>query len=246
MNNSSGIKSNSYMIHINDMFSLCIYKINEVNEYQKINQYLTEEEKKYTENLKFEKRLYSYLIGRYTAKRAIADFCNIGSLDSIEIKQGVFYQPYISSKGLNDVDISLTHCNHIGGAVAFSKSIMMGIDIEQVLTKNIEVISTQCSKSEILMIKNIFKKEEVGLTINWCLKEAMSKAIKTGFAASIDMFEIKKIEQYEQCYIAEYEKFGQYRSIAVNFDEYICAITIPKEIMSDEIICMMRKIQSSL
>lgn len=193
---------------------------------------LSNEEKKTFKTLKYEKRINSFMQSKISSKKAVGGLIEYYDYKSIEIKNGVFSQPYIVCDKSNNVNITISHCDKLGVAVAFSEKNCVGIDVEEIDEKNIEAITSQCTEKEIEFINSTFNKKEIGLTAIWCSKEALSKIIKTGLTLSLEILELDNIKVVDNYIISQYKNFHQYKCISWRVQDEICSLVLPKELLN--------------
>ncbi|MHC1683108.1 MAG: 4'-phosphopantetheinyl transferase superfamily protein [Clostridiaceae bacterium] len=195
-----------------------------------VNSTLHQDELDYFKTIKYQWRKESFLLGRYTSKKLISDLTGENNLKNIIIKNGIFNQPTLIYKKLNNMNISISHCNNFGLAVAYNDQIFIGVDIEKVDINKNEVYEKASTDYE----KNLFLDERVSynlvLSIIWASKESLSKALKLGFTSSLKVFEVKSIIEKEGYYISTYVNFPQYNTISIFIEDYIFSIAFPKEL----------------
>ncbi len=183
----------------------------------------------YFNNLKFDRRKRSYLIGRYAAKQALSSLLHEKDLTTILIEQGVFSQPIVIYGGMNNVQVSITHCDEQGAAIAFPEAHPTGIDIERIAPDKREVFESQITKIERDIISRLPYPYEMMLALLWTAKEALSKALRTGLMTPFELFELSTLE-VENGYITTYFKnFAQYKTLSFTLDQYACSIVYPKK-----------------
>lgn len=197
---------------------------------------LSNEEKCIFTSLKYEKRINSFLQGKISSKKAIGNLINYYDYKSIEIKNGVFSQPYVVCDKVSNVNITISHSDKLGVAVAFSEKNCVGIDVEEIDQKNIEAMISQCTEKEMAFINNTVNKKELVLTAIWCSKEALSKIIKTGLTISLEILELENIKVVDNYMISQYTNFHQYKCISWRMQDEICSLVLPKELLNDNFI----------
>ena len=197
-------------------------------DFQMAQDILHHEEMAYFQTLKFEKRRNSYLIGRYAAKQALAAFSKEKDLGKIIIQWGILNQPIVSYLYNNNIQVSITHCNEIGAAVAFPETHPMGIDIEKVNSDSRNVLENQITQREKELIRNSSCSYDRMLTVFWTVKEALSKTLKTGLTTPLSIFELSRIELNHDHAISFFENFGQYKAISFNLSSFVCSLVYPK------------------
>lgn len=206
--------------------TLCICFFRSMADYQEIIQYLHAQERNYYNTLKLEKRIRSYLMGRFAAKQAVAALISEGNLKNIFIKPGIFSQPIIVSN-MQNIQVSITHCDDFGAALAFPEVHPMGIDLERICPNQSNALKRQITVEEEEKISSLPFSYETGLTLLWTVKEALSKVLKTGLTTPFKVFEISKAEPHDEYIICYYKNFGQYKAISFTIGSYICSIIYP-------------------
>ncbi len=206
---------------------LCLCEFTTFANYKELAGFLHPQERKYYETLKFEKRIKSYLFGRFAAKKAIATLIRDDNLTKTLIQAGIFNQPITTYEDKQNIQVSISHCDNFGAAIAFPEVHPMGIDIERINIEQNEAIERETTESEIKLIKELHFPYEKMLTILWTVKEALSKVLKTGLMTPFKIYEIDKIEIRHNYLLSFYKNFAQYKAISFIIDDYICSITYP-------------------
>lgn len=172
-----------------------------------IRKWLSLEEQSRYEQFGSQKRKGQYLLGRIAAKIAIkrlitknpeifslpssADIAEnevvIGNLENGAPKITKIHESLCNF--LQELGISIGHSNDFATAVAFLKPISCGIDVEKISASKIRALQKVQLSGETLLEENA-----ENLTVAWCLKESLSKALGTGFAQSFENFRIKELE----------------------------------------------------
>lgn len=188
-------------------------------------------EKTYYSTLTHQKRQYSYLLGRYCAKQAVAAYKNFPVLfPEIHIQHGLFQQPILSHPTLSNIQVSISHTEMVGAAIAFSEIHPMAIDIEILSPSKVETIKTQMTDAE-KRFPPVFSGSETELmTVLWTAKEALSKVLKCGLTIAFELLEISKITQEGNFILSEFENFHQYKALSFSLSHSICTIVYPKQV----------------
>jgi 4'-phosphopantetheinyl transferase len=189
--------------------------------------FLHPQERKYYETLKFQKRIKSYLIGRLAGKKAIAALTGTNDLSRILIQAGIFTQPIVTCENQSNIQVSISHCEDFGAAIAFPEAHPMGIDLEQINVKQNKVIEREVTESEITLVKRLPFPYEVMLTLLWTAKEALSKVLKTGLMTPFPIFEVDQIEFRQDYMMSHYKNFAQYKAISFILGACVCSIAYP-------------------
>lgn len=211
---------------------LCFCEFSEINAYQATTQIFHPREKKYYDGL-FSKRARSYQIGRYVAKRAVAALTGEKEFRNILVEQGIFDQPVVTCRVRSNVQVSITHCDGLGAAIAFWENYPMGIDIERINLEHSNLLEGQLTEQEKELIKTLPYPYQAALTIFWTSKEALSKVLRTGLTTPLYIYEVSKVEVYHKFIISYYLNFTQYLTVSFVSEPYVCSLTFPKNIKID-------------
>lgn len=206
--------------------ALCCCYFSGKTDYEGVIPYLHSYERNYFNTLKFQKRARSYLMGRFVAKQAVALLTDEENLANILIQSGVFTQPIVASSETN-TQVSITHCDDFGAALAFPEAHPMGIDLEIINSKQRATLEGQVTELEKQQIVSLPIVYDVGLTLLWTAKEALSKVLKTGLMTPFDIFEVSKMELYDHYIMCYYKNFPQYKVICFTISNYMCSIAYP-------------------
>jgi 4'-phosphopantetheinyl transferase len=190
--------------------------------------YLHPNEMNYYLSLKQEERVKNYLAGRYAAKRAVSSFENNENLQRIIIEQGIFGQPIVVLSNSRNIQVSITHCDEFGAAIAFMEKSPMGIDIEGIDINQISTLESQITIMEEELIKTLAYPYEAALTLFWSAKESLSKILKTGLTSPYQIYEINQVYVRDGVIINFFENFPQYSTVSYIFGNYVCSLTYPK------------------
>lgn len=175
-------------------------------------------------NLQHSKRQQSYLLGRYCAKQAIGANIKPTEPTRIWIENGVFQQPVVHHALHPGMQVSISHTDSLGAALAFPEAHPMAIDIEMVCSSKSDILKTQLTAAEISICK-----EEIGkLTLFWTAKEALSKVLRCGLTAPFELFEVSIIATHVDFTISHFKNFQQYQILSFYIDQSVCSIVYPK------------------
>lgn len=207
---------------------ICICHLPITADYLEVLQYLHSQELNYYETLTVEKRKKSYLLGRYSAKHAVSALVGEENPQNILIKQGFFNHPIVINTNNQNVQVSISHCDDIGAAVAFPEAIPMGIDIELLDPNKTNVLESQMTEKEKKLIKSFPYSYSAMLILLWTAKEALSKVLKTGMMTPFQVYEINYLTVKHSCIVSSFKNFTQYKGISFNLGCYVCTIVHPK------------------
>ena len=168
-----------------------------------------------------------FLLGRYSAKKAYAQLNQQDNLRNIEVKNGIFEQPFFAHN--SEFDVSISHTKGAGGAIVFDRTYPMGFDMELICNSKISALQAATKDEEIISL-NI--SPEKGLTIAWCLKEALSKAIRTGFTLPLELLQIEDFVKTndKNIFKCRFKNFAQYKGIAKIKGDYVVALAYPQQL----------------
>lgn len=211
------------------MAHFCFCQFSSLPEFEDIERFLHPDEIEYFKTLKYPKRQKSYLLGRYCAKNAVSSYTLEKNLTRILLKDGVFGQPLVCYANQPNIQISITHCENFGAAIAFPELHPLSIDIEKIRPEKKEVIESKLTEDEKKMVNELSCYDSAFLTIFWSAKEALSKILKCGLMTPFHIFELKRFEKRADYIIGFYKNFSQYKSISFEVSSYICTLTCPKK-----------------
>jgi 4'-phosphopantetheinyl transferase len=179
---------------------------------------------KYLEKIRVEKRRNDYLMGRCAAKHAVMKLKNLSCQTDFYITNGFFRQPIVYGQ---DVQVSLSHTEGVGVAVAFSKECIIGIDIEVVKKDNNDILQRVFTDHEKEIVKSFGLKQSIISTMIWSLKEAMSKALRIGFTTSPKLFEVYSMKEEDNCFFCKFTNFTQFQARTYVKQNKVFALVYP-------------------
>jgi phosphopantetheinyl transferase len=190
--------------------------------------FLHDKEQAYFDTLQYPKRQHSYLLGRYCAKQAVSSYLQNESMTSTLIENGVFHQPIVYHSHPTDVQVSISHTDSLGIALAFPAPHPMGIDVEIMNEANAATIQTQLTLAEQQKASQFLTNQPLFFTLLWTVKEALSKALKCGLTIPLEILEVEEIKQKESCWTSSFKHFQQYEACSFLLAETICSMVYPK------------------
>lgn len=227
--------------HEENLFSIgfCLSQLGFDELSQVYDKFLHKEEEAHFLSLQYPKRQYSYLLGRYCAKHAISMYCKINSLAEIRIENGIFQHPVVMQAPHNNTQVSISHTEGIGAALAFPETYPMAIDIEIISLKKADIIKPLLSSSEVNL--NMFETMEVHFMFLWTAKEALSKVLKCGLTVPFEMLEINSVRKVENIIVSDFKKFKQYKAISFYIKNLICSLVYPQSLNLEPQILALQK-----
>lgn len=186
------------------------------------------DEIKYYETLVFDRRKASYLSGRIVAKKAISELVSIDNIQSVFIDFGIFKFPVVKIANHSNIQVSISHCDDLAVALAFSEEHPLGIDVENINPDKLGTMKTMVSEKELALLSACKLSVLIGCTIIWSVKESLSKILKTGLTIDFKLLEIQSIEKSGVNYISTFRYFSQYKAISGQAGLFVCSIALPK------------------
>ena len=194
------------------------------------------EEIAYFNDLKYDRRKHSYLLGRASAKIALSSLSK-QPLNSILIDKGVFDFPIVRSVAYQNTQVSISHCDDIGVALAFPEHHPMAVDIERIKTDTGGAIRQQLTPHEIALAANCSLATAQGHTLLWTVKESLSKVLRTGLMIDPKALQIEASIKDGLVWRSTFTHCGQYRAVSQIYENYVMSIVLPERtLMSDEAI----------
>ena len=173
------------------------------------------------------RRRHGLLIGRYAAKRAIAALHPDLDPRAVAIRPGVLEQPVVSGEGIDSLGISLSHAGPVAVAVAFPEACPMGIDLERIRETHIELLTSQTTPAEReRLAARLAAPEAERLTRLWCLKEALSKALRCGLTVPLDFLALGSVDAAGLS--VTFAHFAQYRGLSLAGGTLAAALVLPR------------------
>ena len=207
---------------------LCLCRLHKTSDYSALLPYLHPKELDYYKTLPAEKRKKSYSIGRYSAKKALSALIGERNLKNTFIDRGLFDHPIVVNPNNQNIQVSISHCDDIGAALAFPEALPMGIDVERVDPDKKEVIESQMTEDEKELIKSFSCSYSTLLVLLWTVKEALSKILKTGLTFPFKISEISGLTGNQDTLVCNFKNFAQYKGVSFNLGGYMHSIVFPK------------------
>ncbi|AMA52845.1 4'-phosphopantetheinyl transferase superfamily protein [Bacillus inaquosorum] len=206
----------------------CLCYSDSFHDYLQTKSFLHPKERVYFSQLQFNRRIKSYLAGRYAGKNAVSLLSGEEKLSAIAIEPGIFHQPVVHFPGRSAIQVTISHCDDLGMALAYPDTCPLGVDIERLQADKQAVLAGQMTAEEHGLIQSLPFSSVHSLTLFWTVKESLSKVLKTGFTSPIDIFAIRTVEVAHPVVTSYFENFPQYCATSFFFTSYICSITHPK------------------
>jgi len=184
--------------------------------------------------LRLQRRKYSYLLGRFTAKKVLDHFIPEFTMTDWWISAGVFTQPILFGPKSSTIQMSITHTLRYSYVLIYPVHHPMAVDAEQIKSGNFEKIYSQLTLSEREYCRS-FSSADMMATMHWTAKEALSKTLRTGMMTPYNMFEIEHTEFKEGLWYQYFRNFAQYKAVSLESKRQIVTIVIPKNTESSNL-----------
>jgi len=192
-------------------------------------QWLHPKESSYYHSITSDVRRSSFLLGRVAAKSALIR--QLGSMqpEAIEIRPGLFQAPIVCAAAANPVQVSIAHTRTMACALAFPATHPMGIDLEDILPDRSQAMERQCSESELAIVRALPSIVAHPWHVLWTSKEALSKAIGTGFTTPMRLFEVHELMGGSASPLeGRYAHFGQFGFESWTIGQRVLSLAYPK------------------
>ncbi len=194
-------------------------------------QFLHANELDYIARISNPDRSVEFAAGRFVAKSALKLLQSEADFKKINIARGCFNQPVVDAPV--NFDVSISHKKNIAVAIAFPSTHPMAIDIETLNDLNYKVVESQMIAPEIESLKEMNIPYVAGLFQLWCIKEALSKVLKTGLTTSFDIYETYDHQYQHNRLNCQFTHFYQYQAVAWKFKNTVVAVVYPKNVKLD-------------
>lgn len=184
------------------------------------------QERNVLENYRYDVRKLQYLLGRLASKNAIQVLNSQVFPADIWIDFGIFQFPVVKGGVTSNVQVSISHTDLVGLALAFPEEHPMGVDLEVVEPKNLELLKTQMTKDELQLLTPYAK--EPFLFALFGMKEALSKILRTGMMFPFHFLELEDLEVSGDFFLAKFKHFRQYQGISYFRNGLVCSLALPR------------------
>jgi phosphopantetheinyl transferase (holo-ACP synthase) len=198
----------------------CVLSIAYMSDFdlENVEEWLSVKELEKLNSFGLEKRKKQYYLGRLTTKKALsllADGLTFQAISVVNEKSG---HPIIEN---SSYATTITHTNEIVASLVFKSEFSFGIDVENVRKGSAKAIRSAISDEEQIV------DDIESLTVAWTLKESLSKALKCGFRAPFEEFELTNFSQNNNIFFCSYAKHREFNGIALTYNDCSFAITYP-------------------
>ena len=183
----------------------------------------------YYQSITSDVRRSSFLLGRVAAKSALIRQLDSMQPEAIEIRPGLFQAPIVCAAAAHPAQVSIAHTRTMACALAFPATHPMGIDLEDILPDRSQAMERQCSQSELTMVQALPSTVAHPWHVLWTSKEALSKAIGTGFTTPMRLFEVRELMGGSASPLeGRYAHFGQFGFKSWAIGQRVLSLAYPK------------------
>lgn len=161
--------------------------------------WLTPNERARCDGFRFDKRRSDWLLGRWTAKRALLDIEDLPESDIVRIEVASTDdgapRPLLDGQP-HPVGLSLSHSNDRALCAVSRDVATLGCDIERIEARSAKFVSTFFTASERDRVENADAElRDTLVTLIWSAKESTLKALGTGLKSDTRSVEVIAIDQ---------------------------------------------------
>lgn len=184
-------------------------------------------------------RRQSFLAGRWAAKTALRRLAPDIPACDMTILPGAFGQPVATVPGRPNLQVTLAHAGPAALAVAHPEACPLGVDLERLRPDVLPTLRAQMTAQETmrasLLAEDAPPHDEFQRLLRlWCLKEALSKALRTGLTVPFALLETTELTPLAGGLRARFTHFAQYEGHAVAAGPYALALVRPRLTRWDE------------
>ncbi|MPT22091.1 MAG: 4-phosphopantetheinyl transferase family protein [Starkeya sp.] len=174
-------------------------------------------------------RRQSLLAGRRAAKDALSLLAPELDRRDIRVLPGLFGQPVVTMPGRANVQVTLAHAGAAALALAHPEACPMGVDLECFVPAHLGALREQTTAREREAVRVAMPDDEgQQLLLLWSLKEALSKALRTGLTVPFALLEVSHLSPVPGGLTAQFANFAQYEGIAFAADPLVAAVVRPR------------------
>lgn len=172
----------------------------------------------------------SFCLGRMAAKSAAGKLTG-NAASSVSVGHGIFGFPVIEPNP-DGICLSIAHTGSSGAALCYSEKLLMGIDMELIReTNSPAMLSTFTEQEKQMRIAGLDALLRHHLL--WSAREALSKALRTGFLVPLPLLEVSSIAPTPYGYKMGFVHFSLFEAIAFELGDYLLAMVFPKKLQVD-------------
>jgi len=183
------------------------------------------------ENLTNKRRKHDYLLRNYCVKQVILPCLKkpLNYAKHLHISKEINQQAFLMSDRIyhSHLQISITHSETLGFAVAFEGLYPLGIDIEKINLQKFQSIESLMTSEEKGLTKDFIHTKELNAIILWTAKEALCKAVGGGLSVFSEITQVIGIFSNQSYTEILFKHLSGYRAYSFLFEDYIITIAFP-------------------
>ena len=206
----------------------CLYYSNKQS-VSELQEFMHSEELEYIKNLSSKKRVSSYLMGRYAAKKAYSLLDSSTQLNKLSIGMGISGFPILTGTKTQNLRLSISHTDEAAVGICFNERFLLEIDIEKIDNDMISTIEQTLSTTENKILNAHTKSKNEVLFHHWTAKEALTKIFRTGLAFPYEILEVSKLKFKDNLMISEFSNFDSFVAVSQIIDKHILTMVFHRD-----------------
>ncbi len=176
-----------------------------------------------------EARRKSFILGRHTAKAALAALQPGEAPRAMDIAWGVFGQPLIRHGSAPPPELSIAHTDDAAVAVVCEAGHPIGVDLETIAPPREIREADVCASGERDLLRQAGLPDPADLLLGWTIKEALAKVLRCGLMTPLAILQLESLEPRNHgALVAVFRNFPQYRAVAWRLPGRLLAIALPR------------------
>ena len=198
---------------------------------QSYRPYLTRQEAHILSTYVSAGRQFTYMAGRLCAKAALQQY--VGPpyrYQDFFIDKGIFDYPLVVHQTpVSNLQVGISHCERVIGALAYSDHHPVGLDIE-CLNPHIRQFKEEIITAAERRLMDALPGDTTRYyTSLWAAKEALSKILRTGLMTPFRLLEVGRLTVKPWGIEYLFENFPQYKSIVFLTETCLYALALPRK-----------------
>lgn len=184
-------------------------------------------------SLRFAEKRNAYLLGRLAAKQAAGALMGENDLNRIEIYAGAFGQPLLRHPQSAGLEISVSHSQACGVAIAYPAEWPIGVDLEIVSAESVAAVmpALEMSAAEQRWLDLGTVEIATACGMLWSAREALGKSMKIGLNCPLGILALKELlSMGEGAWLAHYVNFPQSKCLIQEAGGRVLTIALPLDV----------------
>lgn len=173
-----------------------------------------------------------HALGRYAAQSALAELTGDGI--NVNIRRGDFGQPLVVCDQPRHFALSISHLDTIAVAFCMESPCSIGIDLtdRREAADTARDIAVTCDEARVWRAGSL--PQELMIDSIWTAKESLSKALGTGFYASVEALSFSEFTRdSELIHICTPRHFACFHCVTVHSDLFVLSLCVPHRFKAD-------------